>query len=99
MISAVNQIPTTASIPFLGSGLAIYRQGLQDFAVKNWQELGNIFRAKLIGTEYVFLVGPTANAFFSMHEQDFFTSKEVWKTLSYSRRTTFDVGFRCSALC
>jgi len=80
MISTVNQIPAAASLPFLGSGLAIYRQGLQDFAVKNWQELGNIFRAKLISTEYVFLAGPTANAFFSMHEQNFFTSKEVWKT-------------------
>jgi len=78
MPNTLHQIPTAKSLPLLGSGLTIYRQGLQAFALDNWHKLGQVFRAKIMTTEFVFLAGPEANMFFTKNEQEYFSPKEVW---------------------
>ncbi|MEO1449888.1 MAG: cytochrome P450 [Bacteroidota bacterium] len=87
MSSPVAHIPSAKSLPFLGSSLSIYRQGLQAFAVEHWRKHGDVFRAKILNTEFVFLAGPEANTFFTKNELAYFSPKEVWDDFAREAET------------
>ncbi|MEM7343904.1 MAG: cytochrome P450 [Chloroflexota bacterium] len=78
MMITHKKIPEAPALPFVGSALQIFRSDLHTFVVKQWRQHGSVFRMQIMGARYLVLAGPEANAFFTKHELDYFTSHEVF---------------------
>ena len=69
--------PLAPGLPVVGNALAM-QQDLVAFLVKQYQQLGPIFRIRALNQEFVILAGPEANIFVTQQGTDKFRSREVW---------------------
>ncbi len=72
--------PTASGhLPLLGHALQ-FRNGLQSFLVKQYQELGPVFEVSLPRQKQVILAGPEANQFYQSEGKDYFQSnRAMWR--------------------
>ena len=70
--------PLVRGLPFLGSGLELSNDSLS-FFVKNYRELGGIFRIRAAHRRFTVLAGSEANQFVNQVGTDFLSSKDFWK--------------------
>ena len=71
----VNEIPVVPGLPLVGSGLAMSR-GLVTFLVRQYRDLGPIFRIRAMGRRFVCMAGPEATNFLTSHGKMVFRSLE-----------------------
>ena len=69
------RIPVAPGIPLLGNGLAM-RKGLPAFLVRQYRDLGPIFRIRVPGRRFVCIAGPEAVNFLTSHGRTVFRSLE-----------------------
>ena len=69
------EIPVAPGLPLLGNGLAMSR-GLVTFLVRQYRELGPIFRIRAPGRGFICMVGPDATNFLATHGSTVFRSLE-----------------------
>jgi cytochrome P450 len=69
------EIPVARGLPVLGNGLAM-RKGLVAFLVRQYRELGPIFRISAPGRRFVCIAGPEAANFLTSHGKTVFRSLE-----------------------
>ncbi|GHO71799.1 cytochrome P450 [Ktedonobacter sp. SOSP1-52] len=76
-IKQLSPPPLAPGWPVVGNALAM-QQDLVAFLVKQYQQLGPIFRVRALNQEFVILAGPEANIFVTQQGADKFRSHEVW---------------------
>ncbi|WP_052569393.1 cytochrome P450 [Ktedonobacter racemifer] len=76
-IEQLSPPPLAPGWPVVGNALAM-QQDLVAFLVKQYQQLGPIFRIRALNQEFVILAGPEANIFVTQMGADKFRSHEVW---------------------
>ncbi len=65
-------------LPLLGHALQ-FRNGLQNFFVKQYLELGPVFEVSALGRKQVVLAGPEANKFYQREGKDYIqSSRTIW---------------------
>ena len=69
------EIPVAPGLPLLGNGLAMSR-GLSAFLVRQYRDLGPVFRIRAPGRRFVCLAGPEAANFLASHGKRVFRSLE-----------------------
>ena len=69
------EIPVAPGLPLLGNGLAMSR-GLPAFLVRQYRNLGPIFRIRAPGRRFLCLAGPEAANFLALHGKKVFRSLE-----------------------
>ncbi len=69
------EIPVAPGLPLLGNGLAMGR-GLPAFLVRQYRDLGPIFRIRAPGRRFLCLAGPEAVNFLALHGKEVFRSLE-----------------------
>ena len=75
--------PVTEGLPIVGNAYDIlFRFRL--FMVKQYLELGPVFRVGSLGRAVTVLAGPEANRFVNRHGADYFRSFEVWHEFGYA---------------
>src|SRR5947207_10839596 len=83
--NAIDQFPLpplAEGLPILGNTLAM-RQDLGAFFLRQYKQLGSIFRARAFKQEFVVLAGAQANTFVSQQGAEIFRSPKVWKELGH----------------
>ncbi len=74
------EIPVVPGLPLLGNGLAM-RKGLVNFLIRQYRELGPIFRIRVPGRGFICMVGPEATNFLTTHGGTVFRSLEPMANL------------------
>ena len=74
------EIPVVPGLPLLGNGLAM-RKGLVTFLIRQYRELGPIFRIRVPGRRFICMVGPEATDFLTTHGGTVFRSLEPMANL------------------
>ena len=69
------EIPVAPGLPLLGNGLAMSK-GLVTFLIRQYRELGPIFRIRAPGRGFICMVGPDATNFLTTHGGTVFRSLE-----------------------
>ena len=69
------EIPVAPGLPLVGNGLAM-RKGLVAFLVRQYRDLGPIFRIRAPGRRFVCIAGPDATNFLTTHGPTVFRSLE-----------------------
>ena len=69
------EIPVAPGLPLLGNGLAMSK-GLAPFLVRQYRELGPIFRIRAPGRGFICMAGPDATDFLATHGSKVFRSLE-----------------------
>lgn len=69
--------PLVPGLPFLGSALELTRDPL-GFFVKNYHQLGSIFRVRVPNQSFTVMAGPEANTFMSRVGDEYLSSREIW---------------------
>jgi len=69
------EIPVAPGLPLLGNGLAMSK-GLAAFLVRQYRELGPIFRIRAPGRGFICMAGPDATNFLATHGSTVFRSLE-----------------------
>ncbi|CAN1212834.1 cytochrome P450 [Tumidithrix helvetica PCC 7403] len=73
--------PLVKGIPFLGSALELGSDSL-GFFVRQYHEVGPIFRVRAVDRQYTVLAGAEANQFVNQVGTEFLSSKEFWQGFS-----------------
>src|ERR1700737_2132403 len=69
--------PLAQGLPLVHNALAM-QQDLIAFLVREYRQLGPIFRVRALNQEFVVLAGPEATTFVTQEGADKFRSHEVW---------------------
>ena len=71
----LREIPIAPGLPLLGSSLAM-KKGVLAFVVRQYRDLGPVFRIRTPGRQFVCIAGPEAASFLSSHGTRVFRSRE-----------------------
>ena len=75
-------IPVARGLPFVGSAFAMARD-MTGFAVRQYRELGPVFRIRAPGRRWIVIAGARANRFVNRHGKDHLRSGEVWRGFAH----------------
>ena len=78
---SLKTIPEAPGLPLLGNGLAM-RRNIYEFILRQYRNLGPVFRIRAPGRNFVVLAGPEANLFMKKAGR-FLRTKETW--IDYTR--------------
>jgi cytochrome P450 len=73
--------PVVKGLPILGSSLDLASNGLS-FFIKQYQEMGPIFRVRALNREMTVIAGTEANQFVNQSGTEFLSSKDFWQDFS-----------------
>jgi cytochrome P450 len=85
-VASLSLPPRVRGLPLLGSGLEILRDPLA-FFVKEYQELGPVFRLRAAGRRYTVMAGPEATQFLAQGGEEYLSSRRIFRRVMRELRT------------
>ena len=76
-VAASSQIPAARGLPVAGNALALLRD-MRGFVTERYQELGPVYRIRVMNRRFTVLAGPEANRFVQRDGAEHLRSYEYW---------------------